>query len=476
MKKHLIAVIALSLLLAGCSSSTSEAGTESTANDGQVTQADVQTQQAPPPVIEITRKDRAYLTLDTDENIISAEVVVFDSDSSDKLEQLQTDAIKQYIEKLTDKHFELSRLEKDETKQKDFSVMSIDLDAELKFTDESTISLVYTGTLTSKDAADPMQLFYSLNLDAKSLEPILFSESYIIGEDLYQVFADNSAAAMTAKWGEGYAEEIGSFSDAVCDAASFKAGIEDGSIVHYYTDTKVGLSFPLPSALGGHIEIEVPYVQLDLLKYASDTTGTNVLMREGLYKVYYEVFPETPNEADYFISAITNDSTLVSVYMGTYTIRDVSAGAILVADTDSDHREEIVVNINTSQEGESLTRIYRFESNMLELVTELTVQKNISCEYQNGKKVKLTSEDGSFKYEADISTLFDNSAFDKNGKAIGDGILGIKPIRDIKLNGQKVECVATITLDTIDAFDITYSLRVKDGVYMLTPVSAAPTV
>ena len=487
MKKHLITALVLSLLLVGCSgnsesNSTGKSNETADTNIEQSTQGDTQTSADTelPGVIEVLPKDRAYLTLDTPDNLVSAEIVLFDSENKEKLEQAQEDALSKYINESIGEQFTLTRLERDETKGKDFLVMSIDLDAELKFMDDSMISIVYTGMLTDKGSAHPTHLFYSLNLDTEKLEPVAFSDTYTIGEELYNVFADHSAEAMAAKWGENYLTELGSFSDVVCNAESFASGIMDGSIMYYYTENNVGLSFPLPFVLGGHIEVEVPYVQLDLYKDTpSNNSGTNVLMSNGSFKVYYETFPETPNEADYFISAVfispeTNDSTVVSVYLGTYSIREVSAGEILLADVDRDHSEEVVVRFQTSDEGSSRTLVYRLEEAMLERIAEIKAPSDIKCEYQNGKKVKLTSTLGAFSLEADISGLFDNSAFDKDGKAIGDGIATVKSINKIRLNGETLECVATLALDAIDAFDVTYKLSVKDGEYTLSPISAVP--
>lgn len=484
MKKYLAAAMAAVVLLSGCSDGSGgsdglgssggsgEVSTDSVTETERVTQS-TDTEQTPP-VIEVVRKDRAYLTLDTEQVIISAEIVVLEDEQNAKLEQAQTDALKKYIYELTRGEFELALCERYTVKGKDFLSMSLDLDAELKLMDDNVISIVYAGELTDKSAAHPTHLFYSLNLDADTLEPVLFSDTYIIDGQLYDIVCENSAEAMTEKWGENYAAELGNFADVICDAERFAAGIADGSIYHYYTEDKVGMSFSVPFVLGGHIEIEVPYILLDPLKYANDSASTNLLMSEGPYKVFYETFPDSPNEADYFISAQTNDGTLVSVYLGTYLIRDVSAGGIIAGDIDRDSREEVVIHVKTSQEGDSMTLAFRLEGNMLERIADIKTENDILCEYQNGKKAKLTNTAGSFTHEADITGLFDNAVFDKNGKATCDGLVTVGQIREIRLNGTTIEYVATIALDTIDALDIVYTLSAKDGEYVLTPVSAAP--
>ena len=484
MKKYLAAAMAAVVLLSGCSGGSGDSdGLGSSGGSGEVstdsvTETERVTQSADteqtPPVIEVVRKDRAYLTLDTEQVIISAEIVVLEDEQNAKLEQAQTDALKKYIYELTRGEFELALCERDTVKGKDFLSMSLDLDAELKLMDDNVISIVYAGELTDKSAPHPTHLFYSLNLDADTLEPIVFSEAYIVDKLLYDVFAENSDEAMTAKWGESYAAELGTFADVVCSEEDFISGIADGSICHYYTEDKVGLSFSLPFVLGGHIEVEVPYVLLDALKHTSDKTGTTELMQEGLYTVFYESFPDSPSEADYFISAQTNDGTLVSVYLGTYVIRDVSAGGIIVADIDSDNREEVVIHLSTSQDGDRMTLAFRLEGNMLERIADIKTENDILCEYQNGKKAKLTNTAGTFSREADITGLFDNAVFDKNGKATCDGLVTVGQIREIRLNGTKIEYVATIALDTIDALDIVYTLSAKDGEYVLTPVSVSP--
>ncbi len=473
MKKQLIILAAVCVLLTGCTgaagntegnaSEESDITTKSTAVTSRPQGTEV-------PVIDSTRKDRAFLALDTAERQISAELVLLDGESKDALEAVQKDALTRYINTLAESELSLTRQAKDIEKFKDFSVMSIDLDAELTLCDTDMISIMYTGEAVFKDAAQPVHLAFSLNLDAHTLKEVSFSERYMVGEEMYGMFASASAEAMTAKWGEKYEEEVGSFADAVCKSEDFSARIADGSIIVYYTENDAVLSFPIASELGGRIEVAVPHVQLDFLK--ADTSPLKVLTESGDYSITYESFPDIPDTADYYISAIGSDSFTVSRYLGNFPIRAVTHASLLESDVDGDKKKEIILNMAVSSEGSTLTAVFKMNGGVLEECAVIDLTKlTFKCEYINGKKAKLSSEDGKYTQEFDISAVFDAGAFDKNGKAAGEGIVSIKSIAEIKQENGKVICSAVFTLDGINAGEIQLVLSVKDGEYLLTPTA-----
>lgn len=478
MKKQLIIAAVLCVLLTGCTGTAKEtvqndsgAGAPVTSSQGAVTSGSAVTEA---PVIDSTRKDRAFLTFENSEMRISAELVLFDSENKDALEKVQIDALKKYISSQTGSELALERQPKDIVRLGDFSNLSIDLDADLTLSDSDTISIVYTGELTDKAAAHPTHLVFSLNLDARTLEQISFSEKYKVGEEMYGLYASASAAAMTEKWGEKYEEEVGSFSDVICKAEDFSGKIADGSIVAYYTENDIVLSFPLEYVLGGHIEVAVPHVQLDAIK--TDLTPLKVLVESGDYSITYESYTETPDEADYYLSARGNDKMMTSMYLGTFKTKEVSDGKILTTDIDGDKKKEIIINMEISGNGATLTSIYKIKDDMLEHCTEIdTLGIELLCEYKNGKKARIYSEKPKFSQEIDISKVFSAEFFDKNGKATGNGSVSIKEIHGISVTEGKLVCTAGLCLDDgVAQFNINFTISVSDGKYSLTPSKILP--
>ena len=477
MIKHLILALVLCLLLTGCVGVTEKTTTDATVGGNTATGQTANTS-APvgsdSPVTDNTKKGREFLVLENGEMRISAEIVLFESDNADAIEKAQTDAITKFIGAYTNGEFSLARQQKDIDKLGDFSILSIDIDAELSHADSNLISIVYMGELTDKGEAHPTQLVFSLNLDAHTLEPINFSEQYKIGDEMYALYSSASATAMTLKWGDKYEEEVGSFADVVCKAEDFQGKIADGSIVVYFTENDVVLSFPIEYILGGHIEIGVPHVQLDTIK--ADESPLKVLTETADYSITYESYAETPDEADYYISTLKDDGMMVSMYLGTYKIAEVRRGKIINADINGDKTKEIIVHMEISGNGGMLTEICRMNAGIIErIATVEPIGIELLCEYKNGKKARIYSQTAKFSQEVDITNIFSTEAFDNKGMATLNGAVSIKPIHDVSVVDGKLVCTASLCLDSdVPQFDITLSVTLTGGEHTLTPTKILP--
>lgn len=125
---------------------------------------------------------------------------------------------------------------------------------------EDLLSIVFEGLYNDRTAAHPIHLFFALNIEPKSGETVAFSDRYAIDDALYETFAACAERDITENAGGTWPEGWGTFSDTICDKDSFLNGMRtslDFSV--FFAEEGVGISYPVPYALGDHMEVILPY-------------------------------------------------------------------------------------------------------------------------------------------------------------------------------------------------------------------------
>jgi len=142
----------------------------------------------------------------------------------------------------------------------DYSEYYMELDGRIEFENEEIYSIVFEGLCNYKNSAHPMHMFFTLNIDKKSGERLLFADKYDVNEDLYELFSAYAQADIDEIVGEG----VISVKDMLCPYDRFVEAIAEEMIVcTYYTDDNIGISYEVNFAMGGHIEVEIPIEEFE---------------------------------------------------------------------------------------------------------------------------------------------------------------------------------------------------------------------
>lgn len=201
-----------------------------------------------------------FLVENTDQNIISLQIPEVDKMTDEEITFLQ--------EFITEKVFEVSgenfRLD---CKRQDISHTEmvytgyyIDIDSQVTRRTDNCISVVFKGLYNKKTTAHPRHLLYAVNYNPNTLEIYNFDNTYVLTEQLYEIFSDLAKANILKKCGGIWPEEWGTFEEEICTKESFLQGMKEGTeFYYYYTETGVVISFPVSYMLGDYQEVEIPY-------------------------------------------------------------------------------------------------------------------------------------------------------------------------------------------------------------------------
>lgn len=141
----------------------------------------------------------------------------------------------------------------------------VELEGAVTRSDENIISIKFEGLVNYMTAAHPNHILFSLNIDKKTGERMLFKDKYIINGELYKVFVSHAQTSIDNLIGDP--ELSLSVENDLCTYDTFMDGIEEGKGIYvYFTDSGIGFSYSVPSAIGGHQEVEIPFSELEEFK------------------------------------------------------------------------------------------------------------------------------------------------------------------------------------------------------------------
>lgn len=140
------------------------------------------------------------------------------------------------------------------------SPISLSLEYRITYQREDLLSIVFEGLYNDRTAAHPIHLFFALNIEPQSGETVAFSDRYAIDDVLYDTFVAYAERDITENAGGTWPEGWGTFSDTICDKDSFLNGMRTSlGFSVFFTEEGVGISYPVPYALGDHMEVIIPY-------------------------------------------------------------------------------------------------------------------------------------------------------------------------------------------------------------------------
>ena len=167
-----------------------------------------------------------------------------------------------------EEEFDLTCIEnQDSYTDQTYSRYCIKINSTISYISDDLISIVFTGFLNNKNAAHPLNLFFTCNFNPNTMQEIRFLDRFVADETLYQKFAEqgekNILAEVDGEWPQGW----GAFSDELCSKEQFLSGLRNenttcSSVCCYYTAQNIGFSYSVAHALGDHKEVELPYTAL----------------------------------------------------------------------------------------------------------------------------------------------------------------------------------------------------------------------
>ncbi len=255
MKKYIITLcLAMLLLLCACTAhdANPEASTPSTAEQNAAVETEA-----------------AYLFENSEENAICAAYPKLCSPESDAANDTIYNFVQEKIAAiciLTDYNLTASSEKPSETAE-DYQNTYLNVEYRITYCTDDLVSIVFEGLYNYKKAAHPIHLLFTLNIDPQSGKEIAFADRYAIDDALYEAFAAQAEKDITEGAGGTWPEGWGTFSDAICSKAAFLNGLSSGDDFHvFYTAEGVGISYPVPYAMGDHLEVMLPYSALNALK------------------------------------------------------------------------------------------------------------------------------------------------------------------------------------------------------------------
>ncbi len=259
MKRFLLVIVVFVFLLSGCENPNSsvESPTDFTSESIVATEAPLSS--------EITEQNiyGRYLIEQSEKNHISVEYPQFDQMTGELCNQLIYQYVYDMVYELTQDSCSLQDsdsdyIPNDSVLQKgEYSSYYVDIDYRVALYTDNIISIIFEGLSNYRNAAHPNHLLFTLNIDTKTGEPVLFAQKYKVDSELYTIFIETAKEQLT---------HINLSEDTLIslfDEDTFIDGLMlEEDVCVYYTSVGIGISYPVVYALGNHIEIEIPYNKL----------------------------------------------------------------------------------------------------------------------------------------------------------------------------------------------------------------------
>ena len=243
-----------------------------------------ETVQTDPTENQKTPQTSWFLTQLTEDCAASVELPDFIMENDD-LKQLVVDYIdSQLADYVAD--FELTLSDKDVTASFGEYLYQLDLDCRISYISDEIASVIFEGMYYGKTAAHPTFCFYSLNIDRRTNEQLKLYDLIPTNDAMYAAFVQCAYQSMKEKADPAWLAGV-NFYDIVCSDGDFTGCFYDRSNAAraYFTETGIGISYPVSHPLGDHQETEIPYSVVGITKPedALEKPSTTVTLFDGRF-------------------------------------------------------------------------------------------------------------------------------------------------------------------------------------------------
>lgn len=208
-------------------------------------------------------RKKIYLVQDTRENIISISLAIPEEADNEQIYLVET-VVKERINKYSGATFDLTLSKEDiSDKSRDYSNYYIVGESRVSYISDDIVSIVFEIFYNKKGTAHPLHWFFTVNYNPNTLQLIKFSDKYLVNSQLYSVFSDLAENNIMKLHGGHWPSEWEGFSEMFCSEEEFIEGlINEEEFYAFYTEDGVGISYPVPHAVGDHMEVIIPYFNL----------------------------------------------------------------------------------------------------------------------------------------------------------------------------------------------------------------------
>lgn len=192
----------------------------------------------------------------------------------------------------------------------------------------------------------------------------------------------------------------------------------------------------------------------------------------------YSKSSDSEYQTEVFLGAHVGDNKY-AYSLGEWDASVFEHGSIIVTDLNDDEVDEIVLYMEVTKNGGTLTQVFSVKDNAINLICDLNeLDLEIDTIYENDYSMKLENEDVGFSCRLDISNQFSPDQFDAEGKALVGTKILLLPINSCKIvsdgESQEIHCTRLFRLtDYLGAINIVYiyddesaSLEVKNLNYV----------
>ena len=193
--------------------------------------------------------------------------IVLKLPSVDREDPIADILIKDYVcgvlNTMTGISFDLTQTQRAPTEDADwyengYTGYAIRLGSRVTQCDDTLVSIVFEGMLNNRSAAHPTQLFFTLNYNPQTNRTVAFSDIYSLDDSLYASFLQAVRQKTSVRAGDDWKTMEESFLNEYCSQDDFNREMTRKDIFRYYfTETGIGVGFPVPHAVGDYVEVEI---------------------------------------------------------------------------------------------------------------------------------------------------------------------------------------------------------------------------
>lgn len=136
-----------------------------------------------------------------------------------------------------------------------YSEYAISLESRVTLCNDEIVSVIFEGMLNYRSAAHPVHLFFTLNYDPKTNKEISVTDVYDVSNELYDLVIQSIQQKATTEDSQKWAAIENYFLTTHASQEDFRSGMSKFN--YYFTDSGIGISFPVPYAIGSHAEVEI---------------------------------------------------------------------------------------------------------------------------------------------------------------------------------------------------------------------------
>lgn len=198
--------------------------------------------------------------------------------------------------------------------------------------------------------------------------------------------------------------------------------------------------------------------------YLSDKTvlfETSAVLENGMTTNVY-IIVDKDYAAKYWVDVnlyaqISGKDVLHNV--GNYESHSVADGKLLAYDIDGDGSDELLLNMEITGNGGTITCVYDYAENGFEKVYDFDDHTpQFKCENISDRRVNVTSTKPAFSHTVFLSDIFgdniSNLTFDPDGVAQHTFYASADPIYDVSIKDGKIVCTMPLEIEREYCFDV----------------------